>query len=199
MIKKLINPFIYIAGAPSLITGVLIIFLTSVIGYYSNTHFPDVISVKTAPGLKVWYLIIQGFSNWLILSIVLYLVAVVFSKSSVRVADIFGTQALARFPYLFASFIGFSGSIDKFGRYVLWTYLQKGEPVILSTSTMIFAIILIVITIMLTVWLIVLMFNAFSVSANIKGPKSIVLFAVSLIISIVLTSLISKYLLIQFS
>jgi len=199
MIKKLINPFIYIAGVPSLITGILIILLTSVIGYYSNTHFPDVISVKTAQGLKICYLIIQGFSNWLVLSIVLYLAAVIFSKSSVRVVDIFGTQALARFPYLFASFIGFSGSIDRFGKYVLWTYLQKGEPVILSDSTMIFAIILIVITIMLTVWLITLMFNAFKVSANIKGIKAIILFVVSLIISIGLTNLISKYLFIQFS
>ncbi|HPT20626.1 MAG TPA: hypothetical protein PLR88_01660 [Bacteroidales bacterium] len=199
MIKRLINPFIYIAGAPSLIAGILIIFLTSVIGYYSNTYFPDVISVKTAPGLKVWYLIILGFSNWLVLSTVLYLAAVIFSKSSVRVVDIFGTQALARFPYLLASFIGFSGSIDRFGKYVLWTYLQKGEPVIISVSTMIFAIILIVITIMLTVWLIVLNYNAFKVSANIKGTKSIVLFTTSLIISIVFTSLFSKFLFIQFS
>ena len=46
MIKKLLNPFIHIAGIKSLIFGILILLLTSIIGYFSNMHFPDIISIK---------------------------------------------------------------------------------------------------------------------------------------------------------
>jgi len=199
MIKKLINPFKYIAGTSSLIAGVFIIILTAVIGFLSKTHFPDTISIKISPDLSIWYYIIQCFSNWIVFSIIIYLAALLFSKSSVRVVDIFGTQALARFPYIPASFIGFSDSLNRFGEYILWKYLQKGEPVDFSFSEGVYAILLMIATLALTIWLIVLMYNAFKVSSNIKGSKSVILFIISLIISIIATSYISKYLFLKFS
>lgn len=195
MIAKLSNPFKHIAGFKSLWIGILIILATACVGYFSHTQFPDLISVKTSPGLPLWYLVVQSLSNWAVFSGVLYLFAVIVSPSSVRIVDVFGTQALARFPYLFASVIGFSGAIEKFGAYVLWTTLRQGEPVRLSLGESVSAIALMICTILLTVWLVVLMYNAFKISANLKGAKSGVFFIIAFVVSIVVTNVISNYLL----
>jgi hypothetical protein len=199
MNKVIFNPFKYVAGAKSLIFGILIILITAFIGFLSHTHFPDLISIKLSSDFPVWYFILQSLSNWFIVSLFLYLSAIAVSASSVRPVDIFGTQALARFPYLFSSFIGFSDSMDKFGNYILWTYLEIGEPISLSTSNAVIAVSLVILTVLLTIWLIVLMYNAFKVSANLKGTKSIVLFIIVLIVSTIVTAYISKYLADNFS
>jgi len=194
MITKLFNPFKYIAGGYSLIIGVLVLLFTALIGFFSNTHFPDLISVKTCPDFPLQYFIIQSLSNWIVVSSIFYLISIIASTSKVRVIDIFGTQALARFPYLIASFIGFSNSVDNFGKYILWELMQKGEPIELNVSVIVIAVSLIILTLLLTIWLVVLMFNAFKVSANLKGYKLILLFIAGFILSIFLTGLISNQL-----
>lgn len=192
MIKKLINPFESIAGSKSLIWGLLIILATSIIGYFSNTHFPGIISVKTAPDFSVSYFIIQGFLNWVVVSTFFYVASILISKSSVRAIDIYGTQALSRTPYLFASFIGFFSAIEKFGKYLMWNLMQKGEPTEITTVGIVVAILLMAITLLLTIWLIVLMFNAFKISANLKGNKLSLIFIVVLIASMLASSFLNK-------
>ena len=187
MIKKLINPFHYIAGFKSLILGVIIILSTSIIGYLSNTHFPDVISIKTSPHFPAYYFIIQGLLNWIIASAIFYMASLLFSKSSVRIIDIFGTQALARAPYLLASFVGFSDSINAFGKYLLWTLMHQGEPVEISSINIMIAILFMFFTLLLTIWMITLMLNALKVSANLKGSRLAIIFIVGLIISMVIS------------
>ena len=194
MMTKLFNPFKYIAGGKSLVIGVFILVLTAVIGFFSNTHFPDVISVKIGVNFPVQYYIIQVFANWIVVSIILYLISLIISKSKVRILDVFGTQALARFPYLIASFVGFSNSMDRVSKYMLWEFLQQGEAIELSVTTVVMAILLIVGTLVLTIWLVGLMYNAFKVSANLKGSKSVLLFIAGLIVSIILSGLISNQL-----
>ncbi|RLD67029.1 MAG: hypothetical protein DRI95_05570 [Bacteroidetes bacterium] len=194
MITKLINPFRYIAGGYSLMIGIVILFFTALIGFLSNTHFPDIISVKTSSDFPFNYHIFQIFSNWIIVSFILYIISIIASNSKVRIIDIFGTQALARFPYLIVSFIGFSSSLNNLGKNLTRQFIQQGEPVELSVFTIVIAISLIFITLFLTVWLIVLMYNAFKISANLKGYKSILLFIAGLIISIFLSGLISNLL-----
>jgi len=192
MTKKLLNPFVYIAGGYSLLIGLLIIFCTSVIGFYSNIHFPDILSVKTGPDYPILYYILQSIANWLVISAILYLFAVVFSKSKIRSIDIFGTQALARFPYLIAALTGFSNTMDKFGRYILWQLLEQGDPVVMSAGAITIAIVLIVVTLFLTVWMVALMFNAYKIAANLKRGKLIITFITSLILAIVLSAFINN-------
>jgi len=187
MIKKLINPFHYIAGFKSLILGVLIILSTSIIGYLSNTHFPDIISIKTSPHFPAYYFILQGLLNWIVVSTVFYIASIIFSKSSVRIIDLFGTQALARTPYLLASFVGFSDSINAFGKYLLWDLMQQGEPIEISSIDIMLAILLMIFTLLLTIWLITLMLKALKVSANLKGASLTMIFIFGLIISMVIS------------
>lgn len=191
MLEKLINPFFYIAGTRSLILGLLFLLATSVIGYYSHTYFPDVISIKLDANFPFWHSIVQNVMNWFVVSSLLYLAAILLSKSSIRMVDIFGTQALARFPYFLASFIGFSGAMKTYGEYLLWTYLKQGEPIEISTMEKIIGISLTIISLGLTIWMVTWMFNAFKISANLKGPKLVLTFIIVMIISMVILSYLS--------
>jgi hypothetical protein len=199
MNPKLLNPFTRIAGTKSLVYGLLIILSTSLIGHYSHTHFPDILSVKLSPDFPVWYFILQGLSNWLVISSLLYLAAKLFSKSSVRLIDIFGTQALARTPYLLAALMGFSNTVEKLGKHLLWTLLQQGEPITISQFEIALAILLMGVTLLLTVWLITLMFNAFKVSSNLKGPKLVLSFIVILISSMPISAYLTQLIITKFT
>ncbi len=199
MIARLLNPFKYIAGYKALVLGLLAILLTAVIAHFSNMHFPGLISVRTSPELPLWYLAAQGLSNWIVFSVILYISALLVSQSSVRLVDVFGTQALARTPYVFAALMGFSDAVNKFGEYVLWMTTQQGDPVSISLGVTIIAVIQIVITVLLAGWMVVLMYNAYSVSANLKGAKAGVSFIITFIITVVCTNIISFYLLSRIS
>ena len=194
MNKILYNPFKYIAGWESLLAGIVILLGTSVIGYYSHIHFPDMISVKTNPGIPYYVLLFENTINWLVPSILLYLLALILSQSSVRVIDIFGTQSLARAPYLIAALTGFSGTIDKFGRYTLWKTVNIGDPIVMSTGEIMLAITLLLFMLLATIWMIALMYNAFKISANIKGPKLIISFIVVMVLSTAITAFITHHL-----
>lgn len=192
MIKILINPYKYIAGLKSLILGIAIILVTSIIGYFSNTQFPDIISVKTCPDFSISYFILQGLLNWFVLSTMLYIASMIISKSKVRPIDIYGTQALARFPYLLASCIGFSSALNDFSKYLQWTLLKQGESIEVSSIQIVIAILILVSSLILTVWMITLMFNAFKVSANLKGNRLVFTFIIVMILSIVVTGYLNQ-------
>lgn len=198
MLEKLINPFLFIAGPRSLIFGLLIILLTSIIGFYSHTYFPDIISIKVGAEFSLQHLIVQNLLTCFVVSTLFYLSSIILSKSSVRMVDVYGTQALARFPYLIASFTGFSGALNAYGKYMLWTLTQKGEPIELSTIEKTTAISLIIFSFGLSIWLITWMFNAFKISTNLKGAKLILTFIIIMISSMVILTYLSKELLVKF-
>lgn len=189
MIKKLINPFYYIAGTKSMIIGLALIFITSLTGYYSNTFFPDILSVKTGAEVTFIVSLLFNFVNWLLISLLLYIASLLFSKSSIRFIDLFGTQALARSPYLLAAMLGFSKSINRFGEYILWKYLSIGEPTHITPYEITIAIVLLTLTVIISIWMVTLMYNAFKVSSNIKGGKSVTIFIIVFILSLILSTI----------
>jgi len=119
MIGILIGPFKYIAGIKPLLIGHWILFATGLLAYLSQVHFPTLISIRTSSDFPLTYYIYQYLVNWGVVSVFLYVFALFSSKSPMRAIDIFGTRALAQFPYLLASFIRFSGSIKKLGEFML--------------------------------------------------------------------------------
>jgi UDP-N-acetylmuramyl pentapeptide phosphotransferase/UDP-N-acetylglucosamine-1-phosphate transferase len=102
----------------------------------------------------------------------LLIAATILSPSKVRAVDIFGTQAFAKYPYLIVSLISF---------IPYFRFEFHGMPDL--TASLIFFGLL---TIVFTIWTVVLMYNAYSVSANLTGVKAIVSFIVALMIAEVL-------------
>lgn len=187
----LLNPFGRLAGIKSLIIGVIGISLTIVVAHLNNVYFPNTFSIIVDSNVSLQHLIIQIIANWLILSIILYIAALMFSKSAVRAIDIFGTQAVARIPHLIAAISCFNEAIVKLGKYALWQNLKQGEPVMLTSGEMGIAILQTVISTLAAIWVLVLSVNSFKVSANIKGRKLATIYIVCLIISTALSAYIS--------
>jgi hypothetical protein len=194
-IRKLFNPFGEIAGSKALFYGLLAMMLTGFTGYFSHTNFPDVLSIKVIPEhMPLGYFFVQQLVIWLIPSLIFYGFAFWGSLSSVRVVDVFGTMALARFPYIFAAPLGFPGSIKRFGDYIMTLVMERDMTATISTFDITMAIILMFVMILLTVWLVALMYNAFRVSSNLKGGKAVGMFIAGLFISIISTMFVNIWL-----
>ncbi len=140
MIKKIFNPFIYIAGVRALVPGIVIIFSSSIIGYFSNTHFPDLISIKSGAGYPLQYHVVSNLINFAVIAMLMYTSGVLFSTSKIRLVDMLGTISMARFPYLLAALLGFSNSLRDFGQYLQWKLLKEGSPIEMDMGTTIIAI-----------------------------------------------------------
>jgi hypothetical protein len=186
MIKWLFNPFVYVAGARSLVIGWAIMLLTAFICCYSHTHFDGVIDAHTRRITPLYVYFTESFTDWACLVLLFYPACLIFSRSAIRFIDVAGTMALARWPLVFYALIGFGLSpagID--GHSDLNTLLAH------ITGTM---IALALIGSVFIIWMIALMYNAFAISGNIKGGKTIIVFVACLLIAEGLSKIIFHYL-----
>ncbi len=168
--KYLYNPFNYIAGAKSLFIGIVILGVATFAGTFTNLHFDGVMDIHTGYKAPMWFYFAEVFASWLIVSALLYLSALIISKSKVRIIDVFGTQILAKAPLILASLISFI----PFFQFEIEPTLPK-----ISTNLIIFGIL----SLAIIVWVVILMYNAFSISANVKGTKAIVTFIISMVLA----------------
>lgn len=192
----LFTPFKYIAGLKALIIGLIVMLILSLLGYFSNTNFDGALDIHygcldtTTP--YIIHMIYQ-LVGWLSLTVVFYITARIITKSTVRLIDIASTMALSKAPLILAALVGFIpsfhiclGDLDS-QNIVAITDLLKNNIIMLS--------VLGIITIILSIWSILLMYNAYSVSANVKGIAGIASFIIALIIAEIL-SLVTLYLII---
>lgn len=171
-VQWLYNPFIKIAGAQSLIVGLILLLTTAILGGLNNVHYDGVIDIHAGMPAPILLFILEVIVSWLLFSVLLLIAAKILSPSKVRAVDIFGTQAFAKYPYLIVSLISF---------IPFFRFEFHGMPDI-TASLIIFGLL----TIVFTIWAVILMYNAYSVSANLSGTKAIVSFIVTLIIAEVL-------------
>jgi len=192
----LFNPFRFIAGFKALLLGLIIIALTSLLGSLSNTHFDGTLDVHTGlqtaytgMQLPLWLFLAEGLINWLSLALPLYFFGLILSRSSLRFIDVLGTQALARWPYLLTALVMMPPSNKRITRYFMSLAMQgpAADPLnYLDMTVFIFAML---VTILMVVWMVVLMYRAYSLCCNIKGAKAVITFIISLIGAEVLSKL----------
>ncbi len=175
-ISWLYNPFIQIAGTGSLWWGLLLMLVTAFLGGLNNVHYDGVIDIHAGMPAPLTFFILESIVSWLLFSVFLLIAAKVLSQSKVRAIDIFGTQALARYPYFLISLISF----------IPYFHFEFTGMPDLSASLIIFGLI----SLVFTIWTVILMYNAYSVSANLKGTKAVVSFIVALVIAEVLFKII---------
>ncbi len=186
MKKWLFNPFIYIAGEKALIIGWSVMLLTAFICSFSNTHFDGAIDVHSGHATSGIVYFIEPVIDWASLTISLYLFGRFFSQSAVRLIDIAGTIALARWPLIFFSFIGF-------GIKPIKQLPITSDPAQILKSIDGLTIALSLFGLVFVIWFIALLYNAFSVSANLKGSKSAWVFIAGLIVAEVISQVALHY------
>lgn len=180
MKKWLFNPFIYVAGTKSLLIGAGVIILTAVIAIFSQTHFDGPIDMHMGADLSIPAAFVEPLIDWICLVLPLYLLGRIASGSSIRFIDVAGTEALARWPMFIVALLGFIRPPDKV------TSADDALKLITQPSFIIQSLAVLPF-IVLTV---ALMYNAFSVSTNLKGGKGAGIFIAGLVIAEILSKVI---------
>lgn len=174
MKKWLFNPFIYVAGWQALSLGLILMALTAVIAFFSQTHFDGAIDLHVGAVTKSWFYLFEPLNAWLSTALVLFCFGNFLSKSKIRFVDVAGTLALARAPMLIAAIIGF----------VPIYHRQPSEKDLAAIA------ILGIVMLLFSVWMIALSYNAFTVSCNLKGSKASWGFVAALIVTEVVSKVV---------
>ncbi len=186
----LFNPFQFIAGPRALFVGLIIILLTAFIGLLSNTHFDGVLDVHTGLKAPIWLFFAESLIDWLCMVLCLFFSALIVSRSQWRFIDILGTQALSRWPTLLSALIMLPDANRRFGQYMISKLGQSSAAVTINSTDTVIFFIAAIIALLMIIWMVALMYKAYSVSCNLKGAKAVVTF----IISLVLAEIVSKVL-----
>ena len=183
MKKWLYNPFAYIAGSQALVVGSIIMIVTLFCAYYGNMHFNGAIDAHFGSPQPFVTFFLEQLIAWGSPVVVFYILAFFQSRSNFRFIDIAGTIAIARAPMLLVAIIAL---LSKSHMQTL-NHNEIDGIVIAIGLLMLFPLI----------WMITLMYNAFTVSFNLKGTRAIVGFIGGLvfaeIISLLLNQLLQYY------
>jgi hypothetical protein len=194
MKKYIFNPFTRIAGIKAFLLGIIVVILTALICFFSHAHFDGVLDAHFSGNGNMFQYFKEGFIDLASVIIVFYILGLIVAGTRFRFIDMAGTMAFARIPVIFTPIFALVFSPEKFTHYMLYTFLHKGEPVTISTLDIFSFIITTLITILMVIWMIALMWNAFRICMNSNKPKIVVTF----IIGIILAEVISKITLIYF-
>jgi hypothetical protein len=195
----LFNPFRFIAGTEALFLGLIIILAAAVIGWFGKTHFDGVLDVHTGGTAPLWLFIAEGVIDWLCMVLFLFFSALLISRVSWRFIDILGTQALSRWPTLLTALAMLPEANRRFGNYLLSKISQSGTaPAINQMDAFIFFTAAII-SLLMIIWMVTLMYKSYMVSCNVKGPKAIITFIISLILAEALSKVLILYLLGRFA
>ncbi len=174
--RFLYNPFTKIAGIKSFIIGIAGLIITTFICFITGTHFNGLLNIDFAKDSPFWVYLIENLSNWIFISIFLHLSGLILSKSKIRVIDTLGTSLLARIPLIIAPL---TRTIPIFQSFIIQSWEMYFITGLYLASL---------------IWTIILLFNAFRISCNLRYEKLIISFIISMLLSEVCTKLALKFL-----
>jgi len=179
----ILNPFHYVAGVRALSAGIALIVLAGLLGSLSDSHFDGVLDFHTGRHTVIWFFIVAGLIDAACMGLLLYGVGVLLSSSKIRILDVFGTQALARWPTVLTSLAallpGYRRQAER---------LALGDAAAIPVDAIAFGV-TVVVTLLAIVWMVVLMYRGFSVSCNVRGAKAWTVFGIALVAGEVLSKL----------
>lgn len=184
----LFNPFKLIAGWSALGLGSFFILLMVVLLSFTPLSLDGVVDVHIT-GIKP-IITHAGMMFINLFSMILFLLISgrVLSGNAFRLIDIVGTQMLAKAPFLLVVITGF------------FIEPQTGDAILKAAGSGnmndVFSgkvILLIVVSVVATVWSVILMYRSYSICFHISGTKSVV----SFIVCFLLAEVVSKILILS--
>jgi hypothetical protein len=192
--QLLYNPFTRIAGIKSLLLGLAIMLIASVIAFYSHTRFNGVLDSHGGEAAPYYLFLLDSLNAWLSIVIIFYPISLFATKFKARIVDVAGTFLLARSTFLFDAIFTFylqNSEVVKFLDAMVKKTNIENTISILDWMLFIGSILFLILC---TVWNIALNYNAFKVNTNLKGAKSVWIFIVGLLLAEVLSKFIFYYL-----
>jgi len=194
MKNHIFNPFTRIAGIKAFLLGVLVVAITAVICFFSHAHFDGVLDAHFGAEGNMAQYFKEGFVDLAGIIIVFYVLGLIVAGKRFRFIDMAGTMAFARIPVILTPIFALVFSPEKFTNYMLYTFLHKGEPITISSLEIFGFVITTLITILMVIWMIALMWNAFRICMNSRKPKIVVTFIIGLILAEVISKITLIYL-----
>lgn len=184
------NPFHRIAGWTSLAAGIAVLLATGFLAAPTNTHFDGVLDTHTGFRAPLWLFLAEHFVNWLSLSAVLWTAgALLKGPRSFRAIDLFGTQALARWPFLITALACYLPGFESMNRKLIQT-VKSGQLVPQATAMEWFAFTCVTtVMIVMTVWFVALAWKSYRVSCDVRGAKAVIAFVVGIIVAEVISKI----------
>lgn len=188
----LFNPFIRIGGGQALVLGLAAIVASGLAAAAADMHFSGLLDVRGVSRAPFWVPVVEGLVNWSSISVILAAVSLLIAPRTVRLIDLAGTQALARVPLLPAALVlalppvrDGNQELTEFARAALDGQMVTPAPVSLFVG--ITAGLLVIACV---VWMVGLMWKAFSVSCNQRGGRAVALFVGAIIVGQMATQLV---------
>lgn len=182
MEKKLtlfLNPFTRIAGWQSLIWGMIGIVVATVISYYSQYHYHGLLHFGPAPNNTFACFAIEHLVVWLIPSLLFWVGGLIFSKSRIRVVDVFGTVAFAQLPFIIMNLVSLLPPMQKLNQ--LDPNLPLNELMEISKQPdFLLGVWVTLFSLVFFIWGLVWMFGALKVSTNLKGNKLGIIYCIGI-------------------
>jgi hypothetical protein len=184
----LFNPSVYFAGWNALGKGMGCMGLAMLIGQASGAVFDGVLDMHLG-GKWSWPAPLFVLIDWLCLSAVLILCGKLVSKTAFRVLDVFGTQALARWPTVLMALITLPPAFRNYSRELLAQVTRNPLqlPPLNADALYFFGATLLMLP--LIVWMIALMYTAYAVSCNVRGVRAGLSFTAGLILAEILSKI----------
>lgn len=198
IIPVLFSPFQRIAGGPALGLGLAAIVVTALIGAPQGLHFDGVLDMHAGMRAPWWVFVGEGLINWISLALMLLAAGRLLSKTAFRSLDLFGTQALARWPTILIALACLAPGFHRYTEAIVRS-LSSLKPGVVPTlppgGADAFVFILVTVaTLAGIVWMVALMWKSFSHCCNLRGGKAVGAFVVALIAAEVLSKVLIGFL-----
>lgn len=172
----LFNPYYYLGGEQGFLIGVPGLFLASFVGMLSGSHFDGVLDFHLLPMTPpFWLYFLEGVIAWLAMGTALLVAGWTVSETRYRVIDVYGYQALARVPAVLVALVPL---VPGFKTAALRLMVQP--PDISPGGLAVFVPCLLLI-IVLTVWMVALMYRGYAMAYNVRGARAGISFAAALV------------------
>jgi hypothetical protein len=191
--KILFNPFEKYTEARLIVLGVSSAIAGSLLAAVFNARFDGVLDLHFVPAVRVYQPFLDNLVNIVSASLLLFLAAFAQNRKT-RMVDILATVVIARMPlYILTVFNAgniLSDTSEKLLQQIGKDPLQLPEEVNLGLIT-VFGLV----SLLFIVWQFALLFNGYRVAGNTRGPMSVVLF----ILAVLLAEVLSKQMVIFYS
>lgn len=169
-----VNPYRRIAGWEAALSGLLILLIATLTGKYSSTVFDGAIDLHLVQHTDFSFAFGSMAIGIVSLIAVMSLAGYIAAKGF-RLIDMAGTILLSKAPLLLASLAGFLTTVPN------PEDMQKNPAILLQSSSFLLVTFLLILP--LSVWSIVLLFNAFKTVTGAKGSRLAVAFIVGLVVA----------------
>lgn len=188
--KKLLNPFRYLAMRQIGCWGVAMMIMTAIYCWLlplKMTSLTQVAIVLEQP--RLWQSTVEQLAVWLIFTLVLFIIGKLFSTSQVRLQDVAAYNLFARLPFDVMLLMYTMPEVKSvmFKMQLLGEAIVSGANPDLSAVTQYMSTILLVslVSLLFSVWYFYWSYKGFAEATNIRNGKGVALFIVGFLIAYV--------------